>query len=55
LLSAHAKIGRPVDGMDPTFRDWWVPFGTSGYVARYRVDGRRAVILAARHGGESGF
>ena len=55
LLSAHSEIGRPVEGMDPAFRDWWIPFGASGYVARYRVDGRRAVILAVRHAKESGF
>jgi plasmid stabilization system protein ParE len=52
LLAAHPRIGRPVEGMDAEFREWPIPFGGSGYLALYRVDGPHVVILAVRHGKE---
>jgi plasmid stabilization system protein ParE len=55
LLAAHPEIGRPAEGIEPEFREWLIPFGESGYVALYRIDGRRVVILAVRHGKELGF
>jgi plasmid stabilization system protein ParE len=54
-LAAHPEAGRPAAGMDPEFREWWIPFGSSGYLALYRLDGRRVVVLAVRHGRELGF
>ena len=48
-------VGRPVEGMDPAFRDRIIPYGDSGYVARYRIEGDTAVILAVRHQKEAGF
>jgi plasmid stabilization system protein ParE len=47
--------GRPVDDMDPEYREWLVDFGESGYVVLYRYDGQTAVILAVRHQKEAGF
>lgn len=41
--------------MNPAFRDRIIPFGDGGYVARYRVDGDTAVVLAVRHQKEAGF
>ena len=55
LLAAHPEIGRPAEGMEPEFREWLIPFGGSGYLALYRIGGRRVVILAVRHGRELGF
>ncbi len=55
LLEAHPEAGRPAEGMDPDFRERWISFGRSGYVALYRLDGSRVVILAVRHGKELGF
>lgn len=55
LLRAHPQIGRPVDGLEPAFRDWWIPYGDGGYVVRYRTDGRGTIILTVRHGKEAGF
>ena len=31
------------------------PFGDSGYLARYRLEGETVVILALRHQREAGF
>ena len=54
-LAAHPAAGRPAGDMDPEFREWWIPFGGSGYLVLYRLDGPRVVILAVRHGRELGF
>ena len=55
ILATHPEIGRPVDEMEPEFRDWLIEFGDGGYVARYHYDGRDMVILAVRHTKEVGF
>jgi plasmid stabilization system protein ParE len=34
---------------------WPIDFGDSGYIARYRIEGDKVVILAIRHQKESGF
>jgi plasmid stabilization system protein ParE len=54
-LEAHAAIGRPVESMAANCRDWWIPFGNSFYVVRYRLNGGQAVVLAVRHAREAGF
>ncbi|MGO8953982.1 MAG: type II toxin-antitoxin system RelE/ParE family toxin [Rhodomicrobium sp.] len=54
-LGAHPEIGRPIEDMPPEFRDWFIPFGQSGYVVRYRFDGGLVAILAVRHGKEAGY
>lgn len=54
ILADQPSGGRPVEDMDPAFRDWPIPFGSTGYVARYRLDGETAVILAVRHQKEAG-
>jgi plasmid stabilization system protein ParE len=41
--------------MDNEFRDWIIDFGDSGYVARYRPDAEKVIILAVRHQKESGL
>jgi len=55
LLETHLEAGRPAEGMDPEFRERWITFGSGGYLALYRLDGPRVVILAVRHGKELGF
>ena len=49
VLALQLGIGRPVEDMEPEFREWLIDFGDSGYVALYRYDGETAVILAVRH------
>lgn len=55
VLSLQPGMGRPVEGMDDEFRDWIIDFGDSGYVARYRPDAEKVIILAVRHQKEAGF
>ncbi len=55
ILADYPHVGRVIEGMDETFRDWPVEFGDSGYVVRYRFDNERVTILAVRHQNEVGF
>lgn len=55
LLARHPEIGRPVDGMEPEFREWFIPFGNGGYVVLYRHDDALVAILSVRHGREAGY
>lgn len=54
-LAAHPEIGRAARGLSAEFREWFIPFGQSGYVVRYRFDGAEVAILAVRHGKEAGY
>jgi plasmid stabilization system protein ParE len=53
-LSTFPRLG-PVDPEQPDYRELFVRFGASGYVARYRVEGRIVVVLAVRHMREAGY
>ena len=55
ILANQPEIGRPVEEMEPEYREWLIDFGDSGYIALYRYDGRMAVILAVRHQKEAGY
>ncbi len=55
VLTLQPGMGRPVEDMDDEFRDWIIDFGDSGYVARYRLDAEKVIILAVRHQKEAGF
>ncbi len=55
LIETHPEAGRPAEGMDPEFRERWITFGSSGYLALYRLDRSRVVVLAVRHGRELEF
>ncbi len=55
ILATQPGIGRPVDEMDPEYREWLIDFGEAGYVVLYRYDGRTAVIVAVRHQREAGY
>ena len=52
---ACPEMGRPVDDMEPEYREWLIDFGDSGYVALYHYDGTTAIIVAVRHQRESGY
>jgi plasmid stabilization system protein ParE len=52
LLERHPDAGRPVEDLAHEFREWPIDFGNNGYVALYRHDGNRVVILAVRHARE---
>ena len=55
VLSKQPAIGRPVDDIDPEFREWLIDFGDSGYVVMYRFDGTTAALLALRPQREAGY
>jgi plasmid stabilization system protein ParE len=55
MLTHQPHIGRPVEDMEPEFREWLIDFGNSGYVALYRYDGENIAILAVRHQKEAGY
>jgi len=55
LLEQHPQIGRVVDDSSGKIRDLSIPFGHSGYIARYAFTGGDVEILAIRHMREAGF
>jgi len=55
ILAEQPGAGRPAEHMDPEFREWIIPFGGSGYIALYRLDGEKVVILAVRHQRAAGY
>jgi plasmid stabilization system protein ParE len=55
ILVQQPGAGRPAEQMAPEFREWIIPFACSGYIALYRYDGEKAVILAVRHQREAGY
>lgn len=55
VITKQPGIGRPVEDLEPEFREWLIDFGDSDYVVLYRFDGENAVILAVRHQRELGY
>lgn len=55
ILAQSPRVGRPVEDMDPEYREKLIEFGNSGYVALYRLDGDAVAILAVRHQKEAGY
>lgn len=49
ILQKHPHIGRLVQDMPQHYRELVIHFGSSGYIARYRLQQDRVVILAIRH------
>ena len=49
ILVHHPEAGRPIEDMDPEFREWVIDFGSSGYIAVYRFNGEIINILSVRH------
>lgn len=54
LLETTPFIGKPVEEM-PAYRDLVIPFGSAGYLLRYRIQGDVLYIVALRHGKEAGY
>jgi len=48
-LKTHPLLGRPVEEM-PEYHDLVIPFGSAGYILRYRIEGEIIFILGIRHG-----
>jgi plasmid stabilization system protein ParE len=54
ILEQQPEVGRPIEEMEPEYREWPIPFGSSGYIALYRFNGQSAMIVALRHQREVG-
>ena len=55
ILTKQPGVGRPVEDMDPEYREWPINFGNTGYVVLYHYDGKTALIVAVRHQKEVGY
>jgi plasmid stabilization system protein ParE len=55
ILASHPEIGRLIDDLPAEFREWVIEFGHGAYVVLYHFDGEEIVLLAIRHGRESGY
>lgn len=55
VLAQQPGIGRPLEDMEPEYREWLIDFGDSGYLLLYRCDDSTAIILAVRHQREAGY
>jgi addiction module RelE/StbE family toxin len=49
ILAHQPESGRPVEEFPPSYREWPISFGSSGYVALYRIEDEKVTILAVRH------
>ena len=54
-IASHSASGRPIEDMDPAYREWLIGFGESGYVVLYRLEDDTTMILAVRHQREAGY
>ncbi|MDP1912176.1 type II toxin-antitoxin system RelE/ParE family toxin [Brevundimonas sp.] len=55
VIAQQPGIGRPVEDMEPEYREWLIDFGDSGYLALYRCVGSTTVVLSVRHQREAGY
>lgn len=53
-FASNPRMGKPVEEL-PDYHDIFVPFGASGYVIRYRIQGDTLFIIAVKHCREAGF
>jgi plasmid stabilization system protein ParE len=53
-IAANPRIGKPVEDL-PDYHDIVVPFGVSGYLLRYRIEGDTIFIIALKHCKKAGF
>lgn len=53
-VETNPLIGKPVEDL-PDYHDLVIPFGASGYLLRYRIQGDTIFIIAVKHGKEAGF
>lgn len=54
IIAELPGVGKPVSDMPESYREWPIDLGDSGYIARYRLVGDTAVILAVWHKREAG-
>jgi plasmid stabilization system protein ParE len=52
-LERHPEIGRSMSDMPDGYREWFIRFGSGGYLVVYFFDGKQVHLLAIRHGREA--
>jgi len=55
LLERFPEVGRPIEELDPAYRELAVTFGASGYFIYYALEDGGVRILAVRHAREAGY
>lgn len=55
ILEQHPQIGRPVEDMEPEYRELIIGFGHYGYVTLYRMEADAVIVVAIRHQLEAGY
>jgi plasmid stabilization system protein ParE len=55
VLRAHPRMGRTIENLPESYREWLIDFGDTGYTVRYRIDGDAITILAVRHQKEADY
>jgi plasmid stabilization system protein ParE len=53
ILAHQPEAGRTIDKMTVDYREWFIEFGSEGYLARYRYSGGAVTILSVQHGREA--
>ena len=54
VLENYPDIIHPIENL-PDFHDLIVPFGSGGYIIRYRIEKDMVFIVGIRHSKELGF
>jgi plasmid stabilization system protein ParE len=54
VLESYPDIIHPIEDL-PDFHDLVVPFGSGGYIIRYRIEKDMVFIVGIRHSKELGF
>ena len=54
-LKTAPEAGIAIPWLPDGYREWYIPFGKSGYVVLYRYLGDEVVIQSLRHGREAGY
>jgi plasmid stabilization system protein ParE len=55
VLGAHPRMGRIIEILPESYREWLIEFGDTGYTVRYRIAEGTVTILAVRHQKEVGY
>jgi plasmid stabilization system protein ParE len=55
VLARQPQAGRPLGADVSAFREWFIDFGSSGYVALYRIELDEVIIVNVKHGREGSY
>lgn len=55
ILERFPEAGRPAEDLESEQKELLIPFGSSGYLVLYEIEGESVLILAVRHQREAGY